>query len=201
MLDTPNSHRQDGPVLGDRLRSIRKAQGLSVRSLAQRTGFSPSFLSQVELSQSSPSLGSLQRIADALGVGLADLLAKTTNGSPILRRSRRQAVHSEWSKASAEPLVPAGTDERLAATLLHVDPGGRTGITSYREDERFFAYCVLGVIYLRIEPSEEAQRVVSGDSLLLDGPRRLSWENRSKKPAELFAVTVRFSAVARSAGR
>jgi XRE family transcriptional regulator, regulator of sulfur utilization len=184
-------------VLGERLRTIRQARGLSVRSLAQRTGFSASFLSQVELGQSSPSLASLQRIADALTIGLADLLATTTKGATILRRSRREAVRSEWSKASLEPLVPAGTDDRLSATMLRVDPGGKTGSVEYAADERFFAYCIRGAVQLRIGTSDERQKVEAGDSILLEGPPAVSWENRSKKPAELFIVTVRFTATPR----
>jgi transcriptional regulator with XRE-family HTH domain len=184
-------------VLGERLRAIRQARGLSVRSLAQRTGFSPSFLSQVELGQSSPSLASLQRIADALTISLADLLATTTKGATILRRSRREAVRSEWSKASLEPLVPAGTDDRLSASLVRVDPGGKTGSVKYGAEERFFAYCVRGTINLRIGTSDEPQKVEAGDSILLEGPPSVSWENRSKKAAELFIVTVRLAAQAR----
>jgi transcriptional regulator with XRE-family HTH domain len=45
-------------------------RGLSLRSLATSAGFSPSFVSQVENGQTSPSIASLARLAHALGLGL-----------------------------------------------------------------------------------------------------------------------------------
>ena len=55
--------------LGPRLKAARNAKSLSLRALGERTGFSASFLSQVELGQASPSLASLGRIAVELEPG------------------------------------------------------------------------------------------------------------------------------------
>jgi transcriptional regulator with XRE-family HTH domain len=54
-------------VIGEHIRRLRSDRGLSVRAFAAQTGFSPSFISQLENGQVSPSLGSLQKIAEALG--------------------------------------------------------------------------------------------------------------------------------------
>ncbi|HVS04161.1 MAG TPA: helix-turn-helix transcriptional regulator, partial [Thermoanaerobaculia bacterium] len=59
-------------TIGETLQRLRLAQGLSLRTLAGRAGFSPSFLSQVENGQSSPSIASLDRLAQALGLRLVD---------------------------------------------------------------------------------------------------------------------------------
>jgi transcriptional regulator with XRE-family HTH domain len=53
--------------VGGALRRLRKESRVSVRMLASKCGFSPSFISQVELGQASPSIASLDRIALALG--------------------------------------------------------------------------------------------------------------------------------------
>lgn len=173
--------------LGPRLRAARKRTGLSLRELGDRTDFSASFLSQVELGQTSPSLGSLQTISEALGLSLAELLAPAES-APVLRRSRRESHRSDWSKASAESLTPAGSDERLSAMLLKVDAGGRTGRIRLASSHRLFAYCAGGTPALLLkEPTEEVP-LEGGDSLVLDGPRNLSWENRNKRTAELLVV-------------
>jgi transcriptional regulator with XRE-family HTH domain len=54
--------------LGELLRQLRTERSLSVRTLATRAGFSPSFVSQIELNQASPSIASLERLAAALRV-------------------------------------------------------------------------------------------------------------------------------------
>ncbi|HVZ33294.1 MAG TPA: XRE family transcriptional regulator, partial [Polyangiaceae bacterium] len=158
--------------------------------LGERTGFSASFLSQVELGQSSPSLASLDRICAALGLSLAELLAPS-DSSPVLRRSRREAHRSDWSKATAESLVPAGSDDRLSAMLLKLEPGGRTGTTSYRSGTRVFAYCTDGCSTLVLREPEEEVQLESGDSLMLDGPRSFAWENRGDSSADLLVVVAR----------
>ena len=58
--------------LGKTLRELRVRQHLSLRNLAGQTGFSPSFLSQIENAQSSPSLASIEKITAALGVSLSE---------------------------------------------------------------------------------------------------------------------------------
>src|SRR5690606_34750451 len=96
-------------AIGDKLRSARVRSRLSLRELGERTGFSASFLSQVELGQSSPSLASLHKITEALGMSLAQLLT-AAEPSTVLRRSQREQVRSDWSRATAETLVPASAD-------------------------------------------------------------------------------------------
>lgn len=175
--------------LGPRLRAAREARKISVRALAQRTGFSPSFLSQVELGQSSPSLASLQRICDALKVDLPDLLkTDTKRASPVMRRAEREAVRSEWSKASAASLLPDGSDERFGALLLSIDPGGKTGAWPTRRGTKEVAYCVRGRVHLTLDDAD--YELSSGDSALIDSANA-SWENRGRARAEVLIVSAR----------
>ena len=62
--------------VGERIRQLRLGLGMSVRALAAKTGFSPSLISQAENSQVTPSIGSLERIAMALGVSLGQFFAE-----------------------------------------------------------------------------------------------------------------------------
>src|SRR2546422_1922861 len=59
--------------VGERLRALRRFRRCTLRTIADRSGLSESFLSQVERGRSSASIASLKRIADALGVSMADL--------------------------------------------------------------------------------------------------------------------------------
>ena len=60
--------------MGDRLRAARQAQGVSLRSLADRLGVSPSLISQVETGRANPSVSTLYAIVNALGISLDELL-------------------------------------------------------------------------------------------------------------------------------
>jgi transcriptional regulator with XRE-family HTH domain len=58
------------------LREIRQEKGLSQEALADRAGLHRTYISQVERGLKSPSLRSLEQIAQALGVPASALLRR-----------------------------------------------------------------------------------------------------------------------------
>jgi transcriptional regulator with XRE-family HTH domain len=58
--------------LGSRLRAVRLHFGLSQRGLAKRAGVPSSTVSLIESGKVSPSVGSLKRMVDAVGLSLAE---------------------------------------------------------------------------------------------------------------------------------
>lgn len=83
--------------VGEQLRRARQAAGISVREMARRVDVSPSFISQVELGRTKPSVGTLYSIASELGVPLDDLM-------PIGQAPPEPPVR---------PLPETGADDRL----------------------------------------------------------------------------------------
>lgn len=57
-------------TVGQKLKNRRFELNLSLRALGAQTNLSAAFLSQIECGKSNPSLKSLQKIADSLGVTL-----------------------------------------------------------------------------------------------------------------------------------
>jgi len=66
--------------LGEAIKNIRLAKGLSQGEMQKRTGILRSYLSRVENGHTVPSLATLQRLASAMGVALSDFFA--ANGHP-----------------------------------------------------------------------------------------------------------------------
>jgi len=60
--------------IGQQLRRARMAAGISLREMARRVDVSASFISQVELGRTMPSVGTLYAIASELGVSLDGLM-------------------------------------------------------------------------------------------------------------------------------
>lgn len=59
-------------TLGQRLRSLREAAGLSVYALAQRSGVTRQFLAEIERGEKEPTWGRLKAITLSLGAKMAD---------------------------------------------------------------------------------------------------------------------------------
>ncbi len=60
--------------LGERIRMLRKAVGLTQERLAEKADLSVNFIGNTERGENVPSLKTLRRVAKALGVHLKDLL-------------------------------------------------------------------------------------------------------------------------------
>jgi transcriptional regulator with XRE-family HTH domain len=63
------------PRVGQTLALLREQQALSLEELSRRAGVSKSMLSQIERAQANPTVAVVWRLANALGVPLAELLA------------------------------------------------------------------------------------------------------------------------------
>src|SRR5512143_2784891 len=101
-------------AVGAWVRRLRTEQRMSLRNLASRTDFSPSFISQVENGVVSPSIASMEKIANALGVTLGEFFAAASGGEGglIVRVADRMQVSSQWSHGRIEGLAPM-TGRRL----------------------------------------------------------------------------------------
>jgi ribosome-binding protein aMBF1 (putative translation factor) len=69
------------PTLGDNIKRARTASGMTQLALAHAIGYlgddAGAYISRVESDHQAPRIDTLQRIADALGVPVCSLLAKT----------------------------------------------------------------------------------------------------------------------------
>jgi Zn-dependent peptidase ImmA (M78 family)/transcriptional regulator with XRE-family HTH domain len=63
-------------MVGSNLRFYRLKKGLTKRALAEACGLTPMAISHYEAGNRKPDIGILERLASALGVGLADLLRR-----------------------------------------------------------------------------------------------------------------------------
>jgi len=80
----------EGDNLGEQLRHLRVEKRLTLRALAERVGKSESYLSRLENGQINPTLGTLKRVADALGRPLVHLLE---NDFPPLGAMKKKGEH------------------------------------------------------------------------------------------------------------
>jgi transcriptional regulator with XRE-family HTH domain len=69
-----DNFNESGPLLGSRLRQLRKLRGLSLKELARRSGTSPSALHRYESGWDRFELDTLRRLASSLGARLQIVL-------------------------------------------------------------------------------------------------------------------------------
>ena len=91
--------------VGEKIKALREQKGLSLKDVADLTGFSTALLSQMENHLVSPSLGTIIKLARALGVKVGDFLGET-QGEPftIVRKDERKKV-SRFAPRVTSPTV------------------------------------------------------------------------------------------------
>lgn len=66
------------PEVGATLQKIRQKRGLTLEDLSRAAGVSKSMLSQIEREKANPTIAVAWRLANALGIGIEELLATNT---------------------------------------------------------------------------------------------------------------------------
>ena len=149
--------------VGERLRAIRIARRRTLREVAERAGLSESFLSQVERGRSSASIASLRRIAEALGVSIADLFEpEGLPGPRVLRRDERPAL--SFGILGRKLLLTPRPLHHLEVFMGELEVGGSTGAQPYAHGDSEELFVVLSGT-VQLELGGELFELESGDSI------------------------------------
>jgi len=70
--------------VGDRIRESRFRHSMTLKDVARRAGLSATHISEIERGKASPTIGALQRIADALGERTAHFVEERSEITPNL---------------------------------------------------------------------------------------------------------------------
>ncbi|MFC9060312.1 XRE family transcriptional regulator [Streptomyces sp. NPDC057074] len=125
-----NEHPGPAAGIGGRLRRRRRALHLTLRDVADRSGVTEGYLSQVERDQANASVRTLQRLCGVLKLNVGDLFAAGgTAANPVLRFRDAHGM-SFGEGASKIKLTPSSFDH-LEVLLGHFAPGGSTGVEPY----------------------------------------------------------------------
>src|SRR5262245_380094 len=107
-------------ALGERVKSLREAMGLSLRDLAERSGVSAPRRSQVERGETSPTLAVAEKIAGGLELTLSQLLRLDEDRHVVVvrrreRRTRRRRGHTVEELSPPLPGQRADVSEHTLA--------------------------------------------------------------------------------------
>jgi len=177
-------------AVGELVRRLREQRGLTLRALGGATGFSPSFLSQLENGLVSPSISSMERIANTLGVTLGEFFASlgSSEGGLVVRAAARAQLPSGWSHATLEALSPMQRGRLVEPLLVTLEPGGRSSKHPTAKAREEFAFVMEGDLALTLGP--DTFRLAAGDSVTILRGELRRWRNEGSRPARILVVLV-----------
>lgn len=174
-------------MLGKRIRRRRKELGLSLRELGEASGVTASFLSLIERDKASPSISSLQQIAQALNSPLFELLVEEHDTNPVVRAGERTRITLPSSNLTYELLVP-DLNRNMELFLTELEPGDFNLARPLNRPTEECIFVLQGRLLVRLDDRDFT--LERGDSIYFEGVRLRELRSVGKeKVVFLSAIT------------
>lgn len=170
------SARWPARLVGARLRAARAARGMTLDAVAGAAGLTKSFMSAVERGETSPSIGSLYRICEVLGITMSALF--DTEALPDANVVRRDDVPGvSFGGEGVENFILSPRGERRAQVIeTHIAPGGSPGPEPWSHTGDLVIATVLeGSVEFRFDDRSTVLR--AGDTIAYSPAEPHSWGN------------------------
>ena len=171
-----------GNSIGARLRHLRSRRDLSLAEVAKAVGISVGFLSALERSHMSASVGTLRKLARFYKTNILEFFGPADSNSPLVTPAKRKVlqagkgVHMEllaWGSTVMEP------------HLFRVAPDAGSG-ESYSHEGEEFLYILKGELEIALNGQE--YRLKQGDSFYFESATPHHWKNPGAKETWIIWV-------------
>ena len=187
-------------VIGHRVRASRTDLGWTLEQLATRSGVSRRMLINVEQGAANPSIATLLRLSDALGIGLPALVDTVEDTASVVSVRRVGESPAVWtSPAGGSAVMVAGTSPPDVTELWdwRLGPGDTYRSEAHRADTRELLLVLTGSVDLVV--GDVSNRLRVGESASFDGGVSHSYTNASATRPARFALTVHEPGLVREA--
>lgn len=170
------------------LRGYRTARGWSLDALAARSGVSKGMLVQVEQARTNPSISTLCRVADGLGVTLARLVeVAETPAVTVVRAAEVAPLFRGAPGSEGRLLVGSDPPRPLELWEWRLAPGDAYEGESHADETVELLHVLEGELLLEVDGV--AHRLAAGDAASFAGDRPHRYANASDE-AVRFTMAV-----------
>jgi DNA-binding transcriptional MerR regulator/mannose-6-phosphate isomerase-like protein (cupin superfamily) len=169
-------------AVGARLRQLRARQGASLATVANAAGISVGFLSALERSQMSASVGTLQKLARYYKTSILDFYDTAEPNSHLVRPLARKIL--EAGRGVRMELLAWG-NKVMEPHLFRIAPGAGSG-ESYTHVGEEFLFVLKGALQIFLR--EDEYRLTTGDSFYFESAVPHRWMNPGRTETSLLWI-------------
>ncbi len=161
--------------VGSRLRSLRSERNLSIRALARKSGLSANALSMIERDKTSPSVSTLYKLADGMGVPITSFFGEETDSEMVVFVKGDERTRVPFQRGTWEGLGGENFIGHVEPFILTLESGANSGVHAMVHTGHEFVICLRGELEYQIE--DKYYNLEAGDSLMFSARLRHRWRN------------------------
>ena len=173
------------------LRELREARGISMRTLATKSGLSANALSMIERGKTSPSVSTLYKLADALGVSITAFCGTEAEKKQVVFLKADERTRMSCTRGVFEALGGETFSGRVEPFMLTLESGASSGPHNITHTGHEFVFCLRGQLEYYVE--REVFTLSAGDSLLFASKLRHRWRNSSRNVVSALIIISGFA--------
>ena len=183
--------------VGVRLRELREERKVSMRGLAVKSGLSANALSMIERGKTSPSVSTLYKLSEAMGVDITVFFGKPVERQPIVFMKAEERPRVSFQRGVWEDLGGARFTGRMEPFILTLENGGGSGPNVMLHSGHEFVFCLRGTLEYQVE--NQVFVLEPGDSLIFAAHLRHKWRNPGDTVVNALIILADFSEADRGA--
>lgn len=172
--------------IGERLRALREERNISMRTLAARSGLSANALSMIERGKASPSVSTLYKLADALGISITTFFASQSDRKQVVFLKSDARTRMSFTRGIFEGLGGEQFVGRVEPFMLTLENSANSGPRAMSHTGHEFVFCLRGELEYQVE--RELYRLEPGDSLLFAAHLKHKWKNPGRNVATAIII-------------
>ncbi len=186
MATITSQKREPATDIGGRLREMRTRRGMSQKELAVKVGLTPSFISQLENNQISPSLSSFLQLCAAVAVKPGDFLEGSREETAPWLFPRDKVLSKPPALEDGVRVFPILNSGTLSVSLAVIPPGADLGRHFLYHTSPQFLYVVKGAAEVTLEAKTEY--LSQGDGLFVRDTFPARWKNDGEEETEILVM-------------
>ena len=178
--------------VGERVKQVRQARGLTLEDVSKRTGIDVSSLAGIEEGSLAPPLGLIIRLAKALEMRMGYFISGEEEKAYTVVRCKDRKVVSRYDSKKGkyygyefESLAPYKKDRHMEPFLVTLEPA-KTEHERSTHDGQEFIYVLKGRMEVRL--GDEIHVLEPGDSIYYDSTVPHLVKCHGEEPTKILAV-------------
>lgn len=171
--------------IGQKIRAIREQQGLSLRALAARCGLSVNAISLIERGETSPTVSSLQLLANTLQVPITNFFEDEQDQTVVFLKPEMR-LRTDANDITMESLGIGLRNQQLEPFLITAAPNTGTLEQPISHAGEEFVYCLQGTVEYSVDG--RIYSLQPGYSLLFSAALPHCFRSTSQTPAQMLVV-------------